>query len=77
MTLHIEMIQETMGSIDLNDTMIPKDIIKAINETVHDQLIASRDTSREAQTVSEITHTIVLTAHAHGVIFHFGDRRLH
>ena len=45
--------------------MIPSDMIKTINDTAHDQRIASRDTSNEAQTDSETNHTSVLTVGAH------------
>ena len=41
----IGMIQKTIENIDPSDTMIPIDMINAINETVHDQLAASRDRS--------------------------------
>ena len=58
-----------METIDPNDTMIHTDIIKAINETVQDQLAAFRDTSCEAQTDSGATHSIVLTAYAIQVVF--------
>ena len=40
---HIEVTQETMVNIDPNDMIIPTDKIKVINETAHDQLIASRE----------------------------------
>ena len=66
---HIKVIQEAMENIDLNDTMIHTDIIKAINDTAQDQLIAFRDTYHETWTDSETTHAIVLTANSHQAIF--------
>ena len=65
MTLHIAVTQETMEIIDPEDTMIPTDIIKATTETAHDQLVASRDTSHEAQTDYESTQAIFLTDQVH------------
>ena len=58
-----------MENIDPNDTMIHTDIIKAINETAQDRLIALRDRNHEARADSERADTIVLTAHAHQVVF--------
>ena len=49
MILHKGVTQETMEITDLYDTMIPTDIIKAINETAHDGIIAFIDTSYEAE----------------------------
>ena len=63
--LHIGVTQEIIDNIDLNDMMIPLDIINAINETVHGRLIASKYTNHEARIDSEIIRAIVLTAHAH------------
>ena len=45
------------------------DKIKAINETSLDVLINSRDTNHEALANSETNRTIVLTSHAHQVVF--------
>ena len=50
-TFHIEGIQKIMRSINPNDTMISADIIKAVKETAHDRLRASRDTNIEARTI--------------------------
>ena len=61
--------QETIENVDTNDTPIPTDRIKAINETPHGRLIASRETNHQAQTDSETTRAIFLTAHAHQVVF--------
>ena len=69
MILYTRVTQENKENADLNDTMIPADIIKIFNETAHDQLIYSRDTSHEARTHSETTLAIVLTAHTHQVVF--------
>ena len=66
---HIRVTQETMKNIYPNYTGIPTDIIKAFNETAHNQLIDSRDTNHEARINSETTRVIVLTAHAHQVVF--------
>ena len=49
--------------------MITTDIIKAISDTAHDRLIASRHKSHKIQVDSEATHPIVSTAHAHQVVF--------
>ena len=59
------MTQETMEIINPKDTMIPKDITKAINKYAHDWLISSRHTSHEARADSETMHTLALTAYAH------------
>ena len=56
MILHIGVTQETKESIDRNDTMIPVDVIKAINETANDRLIPSKDINHEARTDSKTTH---------------------
>ena len=66
---HIGATQETMENIDPNDTMIPTDTIKAINRTALDQLIDFRDTNREAQANTETTRAIIMTSHAHQVVF--------
>ena len=60
-----------MEITDPNDATIPIDIILFINEIVHDQLISHRDTVHvtEAQADSARTHSIVLIAHAHQVVF--------
>ena len=58
-----------MEIIDLNDTMTPTNIIKAIREKAHNRLIASRDTSHEALTDSKTIHAIILTGHAHQFVF--------
>ena len=46
---YIGMTQETIETIEPNDTMIPNDILKIISEIAHDQLIASIYTSPEDQ----------------------------
>ena len=61
--------QETMENIDPSDTIIPTDTIKTINETALERLINSRDTNREAQADSGAARAIVMTAHAHQVVF--------
>ena len=71
MIRHTGVTQETMEIIDPNDIMISASIIKASNETAHDRLVASRDTSHEAQTDSDSTDAIVLAGHAHQVVFAF------
>ena len=83
MTPHIGVTQDTIEIIDPNDAMIPTDAIQVFSEIAHDRLIASRDTSHEAQTDSGATHAIVWTAHAHQVIFaleieaHMGVMNVH
>ena len=68
MAHYIRRAQETMEIADPHDTMIPTDEIKVTNETAHDRLIISRDTSHEVLFDSETTHEIVLIAHAQQVV---------
>ena len=56
MILHIEVIQGTPTNIDLNDTMIPIDVINAINKKAHDRLINSAEINHEARAGSEMNH---------------------
>ena len=58
MTPHIEVTQEIMENINLHDTMILTDTVKAINETVQDQLIAFRDINHEVRIDFETTRAI-------------------
>ena len=69
MILRIGVTQETMKNIDPSDTMIHTDIIKAIKETALDGLIDSRDMNHEDRTDADTTRRIVMTAHAHQVVF--------
>ena len=74
--------QETMENIDPNDTTIPTDIIKAINDTAYDRLTTSRDTNYEARTDSK-TRAIAATAQARQIVFsleidaHVGVMNIH
>ena len=49
--------------------MTPIDIIKVINGTSFDRLIDSRDTNHEAQSGTKTTRAIIMTAHAHQIVF--------
>ena len=64
MIRHVGVIQGTLENINPNDTMIPTDKIKAIDETALDQLVDYRDTNREVPADSETTHAIGITSHA-------------
>ena len=61
--------KEIMHNLDLHDTMTPIGIIKVINGTALDLLIDSRDTNHEAQVDTESARKIIMTAHAHKVVF--------
>ena len=61
-----------MENIDPSDTMIPACKIKAFNETVLDQLIDSRNTNHKSLADFEISHVIVMSAHAHKFGFALG-----
>ena len=69
MILLTGLIPETMDISHPNNTVIPIDIIKAISNTTHDQLVTSRDTIHEAKVDFEIVHVIFLPTHAHQVVF--------
>ena len=60
-----------MKITDSNDTMIPIDIVKVINEIARNQLTVYKDTIHvtKAQVYSETIHATVLTVHAHNVAF--------
>ena len=71
MIFSIKVIQETMGITDPSDTMIPLDIIKVSSEIDCDQLVDLEDIINvtEVQVDSEKIHAIILTAHAHQVVY--------
>ena len=68
MTLHIGATPETKEITDINDTLIPADIMKVISETAHHRLLAFKNTIHEAQVDSETIHATVLIAHAHQIL---------
>ena len=67
---------ETMEYIDPNNTKILKSIIKSSNETAHDAVFGSRDSNHKPRISVETTRTMVLTAHAHKLIFRAYDSRI-
>ena len=64
MTPQKGLTQETMVSIDSNETIISTDIIKAIKEIALDGKIPFRYMNQKARIDSEIIREISLTAHA-------------
>ena len=58
-----------MENIDPHGAMTPIDVIKLINGIFLDQLVDSRGTNREAQADTETTCAIIMTAHAHLIVF--------
>ena len=75
MTLLTGVTQEIMEITNHKDRMIPTNIIKAIRETTHDQPVAFKYTIHETdvQVDCKTIHAIVLTSHAHQLVFALGD----
>ena len=58
-----------MENIDPSDMIIATDTIKAINQTVLDQLIDYRDPNPEEQITSKTPRATMMNAYAHQAVF--------
>ena len=66
---HIGTTQETMENINLSNMIIPTGKVRVTSATALDRLVDTRYTNHETIADSKITHAIIMTDHAHQVVF--------